>query len=100
MYLVILNPVSAGPKHVIELSDGLGLSESQRMSAESIYQEMHSKAVDLGRQIIEAEAALDGLFAGADLDPAEVQQFVQEIAYLTGQLRFLHLSGYCQISIP
>ena len=80
-----------GPRHVLDLSDHLRLTAAQRGRAEALFQLMQTDAVILGRQIIEAEAALDRLFADAAADEAAIAAATGRIGTLIGTLRAVHL---------
>jgi hypothetical protein len=83
-----------GPKHVLELADQLQLSEEQRRRSQVIFQEMNSKAVDLGKQLVEKERLLDSRFAEATISDAELGQLVTEISVLHGKIRAVHLQAH------
>ncbi len=70
-----------GPKHVLELRDGLGLDEEQIRQAEGIFDEMHRKAVRLGERYVAKERELDELFVGSR-------------AEIRGELRYAHLTAH------
>lgn len=80
-----------GPKHVLDLAEPLSLSEAQRQETRRLFDEMQQSAAALGRAVVEREAALDRLFAGAAADEASLRAETAEIARLRGELRFLHL---------
>jgi YHS domain-containing protein len=65
-----------GPKHVLELADHLRLSEEQRRKTQAVFEEMNSKAVNLGKQLIEKEQLLDSRFADANISDAKLAQLV------------------------
>ena len=79
-----------GPKHVLELTDGLGLTPVQRQKTE-LFDLMKVEAVTLGARSITEEQALESLFTatGATLDATK--QAVDAVARTQGELRFVHL---------
>lgn len=83
-----------GPKHVLELADQLQLTPEQREATQHSYDLMHVRATALGRQIVVCEAALDSAFAAGGVDPAQLEQRLQQIAALQGQLRTAHLRAH------
>jgi len=85
-----------GPKHVLELSNELGLTSEQRRDVQDVYNTMHSAAVDLGEQIVEREAELDELFVGGDIDEQSLQSHLTELASLQGELRNAHLAAHLE----
>ena len=83
-----------GPLHVLQLADQLGLSDAQRKATESLYANMRERALSIGRQIIDAERALDRAFADGRIDPAMLRSQVDAIAILQGNLRVVHLETH------
>jgi hypothetical protein len=83
-----------GPKHVLELADRLQLSEQQRGRTQTIFQEMHSQAVSLGKQLVEKERLLDLRFAEGTISDAELDRLVTEISAIQGKLRAVHLRAH------
>src|SRR6266487_3958166 len=79
-----------GPLHVLQLADQLGLSDAQRTATDSLYANMRERALSIGRQIIEAERALDRAFANAAIEPATLRSQITAIATLQGELRAVH----------
>lgn len=86
-----------GPKHVLELSEQLGLTQEQENRTEQVYQEMHKNAVRVGKQIVEAEKKLNTRFAQRNLRKASLQKLVMQISELQGTLRFVHLNAHLQM---
>ena len=86
-----------GPKHVLELSASLSLSEVQQQTAQQLFDEMLTKAQALGREIVDAEAALDALFTGGAIDQEQLAAHVLEIGRLKGQLRLAHLEAHVRM---
>jgi hypothetical protein len=83
-----------GPKHVLELADQLQLSEEQRRRSQMIFEDMKSKAVNLGKQLVEKEQSLDSRFVDANISDAELAQLVTEISVLHGKIRAVHLQAH------
>ena len=83
-----------GPKHVLELADELQLSLEQRRLSQMIFDEMKTKAVILGKQLVETEQLLDSRFAAANISDAELLQLVMEISVLHGKIRAVHLQAH------
>lgn len=88
-----------GPKHVLDLSKELKLSETQIDSTNKIFTMMKDKAVYLGKTIIEKEMQLDLLFSSGKADEESVKNLVTEIAEYQGELRFTHLNAHIQQEI-
>lgn len=85
-----------GPKHVLELADELELSRKQRASVTEAYDAMHGQAVELGRQVLEAERRLDALFARAEATPDALRAALEELAALRADLRYAHLAAHLE----
>jgi Spy/CpxP family protein refolding chaperone len=83
-----------GPRHVLELSEDLGLTDMQRERTQEVYDTMRREAVRLGRIIIEREAALEACFAEETIDEADLRDMVLEVEGLKGTLRFTHLRAH------
>jgi Spy/CpxP family protein refolding chaperone len=85
-----------GPRHVLDLATGLGLTETQKTEIQAIFDRMHARAVSLGERIIERERALDRAFAVGALDEAKLQGLVGEIGGLQSELRATHLKAHLE----
>jgi Spy/CpxP family protein refolding chaperone len=83
-----------GPKHVLGVADHLDLTPDQRTRLAAIVAKMSAVALPLGRQIVDAEAALDRSFAERTIDDAGLRRATQHIAGLQGRLREVHLSAH------
>ncbi len=86
-----------GPKHVLELLDELVLSDAQIEQTQTIYDEMHKKAVELGKQIVAKERHLDSLFASERITPGRLEKMVTYIALLKGRLRLTHMKAHLRM---
>lgn len=85
-----------GPKHVLELADSLALDAEQRERVEAVRRRMRERAVELGRQVVEAEQALDSLFASGAATAPEVEARAEAIGRLRGRLRAVHLTAHLE----
>ena len=83
-----------GPRHALELADSLSLSDEQLRAVEGTFADMQCRAKALGRQILEAERALDAAFAAGDMTEAALVAAVTRIADLQGELRAVHLRAH------
>lgn len=86
----------AGPKHVLELADELGLSAEQRSRVAASLERMKTEAVRLGGEILAAEAELDRRFAYRHLDEATLGELTARLGGLEGRLRFVHLRAHLE----
>ena len=81
-----------GPRHVLDNADKLQLSSDQLGKTQELFQEVHTKAQALGKQIVAKEDELDSLFRDQRADVEKITNLTSEIARLQGELRALHLS--------
>ena len=80
-----------GPRHVLDLAEGLGLTAEQQARARQFFDEMAAQAIVLGERVIAGEAALDRLFAKQAASDESVQLAAIELGRLQGELRGHHL---------
>lgn len=80
-----------GPRHVLDLADELELTEEQRTDIQALYDEMLPQAIQLGEQILLAEAELERAFRGNTIDEAFLETQLAQIGMLQADLRFVHL---------
>jgi hypothetical protein len=86
-----------GPRHVLDLSEQLQLSETQRTETQQIYDRMHQDAVRLGALIVVKERQLDHLFATQAVKVDSLGSLTKEIAQLQGDLRLVHLRAHVEM---
>lgn len=82
-----------GPRHVLDAYDAgeFQLTNEQHEQIETLYEEMRSEAIELGKQIIDLEKEIDDAFRSKTITDAFLQEKVKESADLYGQLRVVHL---------
>lgn len=85
-----------GPAHALELAAALELTRKQTARLEDIKDRMTADAMRLGRQLVEAERELDGLFASARITDAVLQEKTEAIGLLQGRLRAVHLATHIE----
>jgi len=85
-----------GPAHVLELASELGLTPEQRAATEALFQKMQRRAVALGTELVEAEGALDHLFASRTATSDAVKVSLTRIAKLQGEIRQVHLNAHIE----
>lgn len=86
-----------GPAHVLELSDELGLDDEQRRAVQTIFDRMRAEAKLLGERYIEAEQALDTIFADQSASPQTLKARTDAAASILGDLRAAHLQAHLEI---
>jgi hypothetical protein len=83
-----------GPMHTLELAEPLQLSPEQRSATRRLMDEHRARARNLGEAIVQAEAALDRLFAERQATPERVGEATQRVASLQALLRAEHLNTH------
>lgn len=83
-----------GPMHVLELADKLSLSPDQRAATRRLMDEHKAEARAIGAKLVEAEAALDRLFAGGRVDKPALAGQVRQVAAVQGEYRLSHLETH------
>ncbi len=87
-----------GPRHVLDLKDELQLTIQQNAAIETVFDRMNADARSLGNMLVEAEKALDRLFAGAMPEAGDVAESTNKIAGIEGALRAVHLNAHLETS--
>lgn len=85
-----------GPMHVVELSKRLELTAEQRTASERLLAEHKTRARELGAQVIDAERALDALFAQRQADAAAVDAATRRVGERHAALRAEHLKTHLE----
>ena len=83
-----------GPMHVLELADMLALSPEQRAATQRLMNEHKAEARALGVKLVEAERALDRLFASGRVDEMALAAQVRRVAAVQGEYRLAHLETH------
>jgi len=85
-----------GPLHVLQLTGDLSLSERQKGEVQGVFDRMKTRAVALGRRIVELERELDRAFATRSIEARSLERQVAEISRLQGELRSVHLAAHLE----
>jgi hypothetical protein len=80
-----------GPRHVLDLADDLQLTPEQHRRTTDLFGAMQQETRVLGERLIEAERALDRLFAERRATPESLSLATGNAASLEGELRAAHL---------
>jgi len=83
-----------GPMHVLELADKLALTPEQRARTKALMDAHKAEARRIGARRVEAERALDALFAGGKVDEEPLGRAVRAAAALEGEYRLSHLETH------
>ena len=84
----------AGPAHVLELASQLDLTPEQLTATKKLHQSMQSKAITLGRLIVEREEKLDRMFAAKVASSESITALLGDIGNLQATLRTTHLDAH------
>jgi hypothetical protein len=85
-----------GPMHVLTLKQELGLSPEQISKVQIVFEAMKKNAIALGKQIVDAEAALDAAFAKRAIDADQLKTRLRNLGELQADLRDAHLVAHLQ----
>jgi hypothetical protein len=80
-----------GPLHVLDLADGLELSDVQQTRTKTLLEAMKAETIPIGERVIDEETAFDRLFAEKRVTPASLEAAAARIAAAQGELRAAHL---------
>ena len=80
-----------GPLHVLELANGLALTQGQRAAVEQLFAKMKAETVPIGERLIRQEATLDHLFASRTITSDSLASSTDAIGSTQAALRHAHL---------
>ena len=80
-----------GPRHVLDLAQELNLTAEQQRRTSELFDAMRQETSALGGQLIEAERALDRLFADKQATPDSVTAATEHAGAIGAKLRTAHL---------
>jgi hypothetical protein len=80
-----------GPMHALEHAEALRLTPAQRAELERLMANMRRDAVAAGERLIEAERALDRLFAERRATPEAVTEATARVGTAAASVRAVHL---------
>jgi Spy/CpxP family protein refolding chaperone len=80
-----------GPRHVLELSTQLSLTDEQRTSIQRLFDSMREEVIPLGKQLLSAEKDLNRAFVERTITPEKLQSMTAGIGEMQGKLRDTHL---------
>lgn len=80
-----------GPRHVLDLAQELQLTAEQQSKTSALFEAMRTETGALGADLIEAERALDRLFAEKRATPETVAAATERAGAIEAKLRAAHL---------
>jgi hypothetical protein len=87
-----------GPRHILDMSRELQLSTEQMTSISSIFDSMNRSAVALGQTIVALEGTLSQSFSDHTVTQQNLQEHVDQLTELYGQLRQVHLQAHLNLT--
>jgi len=85
-----------GPRHVLDISEKLKLSDKQLKQTQKLFNKMQAKAITLGKQLVKGEQKLDQLFAQGSVDKSSLETTLLDIGVIQAKLRNVHLSTHLE----
>ncbi len=83
-----------GPKHVLDLAAELGLTDEQFSETSVIFNRMRAEAIRLGKELVDAETALDKMFENSSVTSEALDNRLTAIGNTRAQLRGVHLKAH------
>jgi hypothetical protein len=80
-----------GPRHVLDFSKELELTDAQYKEVEALYNDMLAAALPLGEQILVSESELELAFREKTITDDDLETRLLAIGALQADLRFVHL---------
>ncbi|GAB1256092.1 hypothetical protein NBRC116494_05940 [Aurantivibrio plasticivorans] len=83
-----------GPKHVLDLSEELQLSDEQKSQTHSLFAAMSAQSQPLGARLVDLERQLDQLFASKMATETKLHSIMIELGAVYAQVREVHLKTH------
>ncbi len=83
-----------GPRHVLDLAEELDLTEAQLEAVGALYDDMLPQAIDLGEQLLGAEADLEVAFREGTISADGLEDALARAEQIRADLRFVHLNTH------
>ncbi len=83
-----------GPRHVLDMAESLQLTDAQRRQSEVLFERMRDEARRHGAALIEAERALDAVYASRSATRELVDRQLRVIEAVRTRLRATHLQAH------
>lgn len=80
-----------GPVHVLQMKNKIALTSEQEGKVQNLYNDMKSKAIPLGEELILQEKILNDLFANKTITNELLKQQLNTISKIRKELRYVHL---------
>ena len=86
-----------GPKHVLDLSDELGLTDEQRSRVQAVRARVMEQAPVQGERVLQAHQRLEEAFRNRTVDAPSLQALVADVDAAYAALRFVHLAAHLEM---
>ena len=83
-----------GPSHLLQMKNEISLSKQQEEKIRLLFEEMKSKAIPLGNELIELEKKLNNAFANRTITDEILSQQLDAISVVRKKLRYIHLQTH------
>ena len=83
-----------GPMHALELAERLKLTTEQRGALKALMDSHKAQAREIGKRLVDAERALEGLFKSGKVEAGELRAKVEAAAALQAEYRLAHLETH------
>jgi len=80
-----------GPAHVLQMKNEIALTPEQEQQVRTLFNQMKSRAIPLGKQLIELERKLNQSFADRAISEQQLKAQLDAIADVYSRLRYVHL---------
>jgi len=80
-----------GPAHILQMKEKISLSKEQEVKIQALFEDMKSKAIPLGNELIELETKLNDSFANGTVTNELLSQQLDSIYIVRKKLRYVHL---------
>jgi Spy/CpxP family protein refolding chaperone len=85
-----------GPRHVLDNSEELNLTEEQETEIQNLFDEMKAEAQPVGKDFLEVERKIDNAYANENMTEEQLETLLNRSGELYGQLRYVHLKYHFQ----
>lgn len=85
-----------GPRHVLDSSEELNLTEEQETKIQNLFEDMKAEAQPVGKDFLEVERKIDNAYADGNMTEEKLERLLNRSGELYGQLRYVHLKYHFQ----
>lgn len=83
-----------GPAHLLELKDQIPLDDAQISAIEQLFEQMQTKAIEEGQNLIALERELEDHFKNRTITDDILRASLEAIAEARKELRYIHLATH------